>query len=87
MEEFVDYVTAQYTNGTPIKIAYILARSIEKPLSEEEMAAFASLHTYRDHTAVSNDAGAWMDLEYIMDAKKYIDSLVGTGTIVPARVG
>ena len=67
------------------KVAYILATPIETPLSEEELAAYASLHTYRDHTTVSNDASAHMELEYVMDAKKYIDSLV-TGTIVPARV-
>lgn len=49
---------------------------IETPLSEEELSAYAALHTYRDHTTVSNDAGAWMELEYVMDAKKYIDSQV-----------
>jgi hypothetical protein len=66
-------------------IQYILATPIETPLSEEELAAYADLHTYKDNTTVSNDAGAWMDLEYVMDAKKYIDSLVGGG-IAPARV-
>lgn len=58
---------------------------IETPLSEEELAAYASLHTYKDHTTVSNDAGAYMELEYVMDAKKYIDSLV-TGSMAPATV-
>lgn len=53
---------------------------IETPLSEEELAAYASLHTYRDNTAVSNDAGAYMELEYVIDAKKYIDSLVKAPT-------
>lgn len=51
----------------------------ETPLTEEELAAYAELHTYRNHTTVSNDAGAHMELEYVMDAKKYIDSLMGTG--------
>ena len=54
-------------------------------LSEEELAAYADLHTYKNHTTVSNDAGAWMELEYVMDAKKYLNDLV-TGTILPARV-
>lgn len=67
------------------KCIYVLATPIETPLSEEELAAYAALHTYKDHTTVSNDAGAYMELEYAMDAKKYIDGLV-TGTIVPATV-
>ena len=62
-----------------VEIQAILKEPIETPLSEEELAAYAALHTYRDNTTVTNDAGAWMELEYVMDAKKYIDSLVGSG--------
>lgn len=79
-DEWKEHLTAI----SPTFIAALLT-PIETPLSEEELAAYASLHTYRDHTTVSNDASAHMELEYVMDAKKYIDSLV-TGTIVPARV-
>lgn len=68
-----------------IKVLAVRQEPYEIPLSAEEIAAYAAIHTYRDHTAVSNDAGAWMDLEYVMDAKKYIDSLV-TGGIIPATV-
>ena len=71
---------------TPIELVYKLATPIEIPLSAEEIAAYSDLHTYRDHTTVSNDASAHMELEYVMDAKKYIDSLVGSGTIHPATV-
>ena len=49
---------------------------IETPLSEEEIIAFGNLHTFRDQTTVSNSGHAYMDLEYVMDAKKYIDGLV-----------
>ena len=69
-----------YYNGeviSSINVLYPLETPIETPLSEEELAAYASLHTYRDSTTVSNDAGAYMELEYVMDSKKYIDSLVG----------
>ena len=76
-------LAAKAMNGTVVY--YPLATPIAHPLSEEELAAYASLHTYKDNTTVSNDAGAYMDLEYVMDAKKYIDSLV-TGGIAPARV-
>ena len=83
--EFREWLASQADNGSPLTLVYILGTPIETPLSEEELAAYASLHTYKDHTTVSNDAGAWMDLEYVMDAKKYIDSLVTCG-IAPARV-
>ena len=52
---------------------------LEDKLTEDELAAYDALHTYRDNTTVSNDAGAYMELEYVMDAKKYIDSLVVAG--------
>jgi hypothetical protein len=63
-----------------------LTAPIEIPLSEEELAAYDALHTYRDNTTVTNDAGAWMDLEYVMDAKKYIDSMISASGIIPATV-
>ena len=70
-----------------VRFLSILATPIETPLSEEELAAYADLHTYKDYTAVSNDAGAWMDIEYVMDAKKYIDSLViSGGSATPAKL-
>lgn len=71
--------------ANPVEFVYKLAIPIETPLSEEELAAYADLHTYKDHTTVSNDGLAYMELEYVMDAKKYIDGLV-TGTIIPATV-
>ena len=79
-----DAVT-QWLITNPIKIQYALATPIETPLSEEELAAYAALHTYKDHTTVFNDAGAHMELEYVMDAKKYIDSMIA-GTLHPATV-
>lgn len=74
-----------YLAEHPIVLLYVLETPIETPLSTEELAAYAALYTYKEHTTVSNDAGAWMELEYSMDAKKYIDSLA-LGGIVPATV-
>ena len=48
----------------PITVAYALATPIETPLSAEELAAFAALHTNKPETTVYNDAGAYMDVEY-----------------------
>lgn len=59
----------------PIELVYKLETPIETPLSEDEIAAYNALRTYRGTTTVSNDAGAYMELEYAMDAKTYIDSL------------
>ena len=73
------------TDVTGLKVYAILKAPIETPLSEEELAAYAALHTYRDHTTISNDAGAHMELEYVMDARKYIDSVIA-GTLYPATV-
>ena len=88
VSEWKAFLYKQLTNGTPVELAYALATPIETPLSAEELAAYASLHTYKNSTTVSNDAGAWMDLEYVMDAKKYIDrlSISGGGGSSPARL-
>lgn len=83
--EFSAWLTEQYNSGTPVVLYYHLATPVETPLSEEEIAAYKALHTYKERTTVSNDAGAYMALEYAMDAKKYIDSLA-SGTIIPATV-
>lgn len=75
---------AQYPNLV-FDLIVSIPTPIETPLSEEELAAYSALHTYRNHTTVSNDASAHMELEYVMDAKKYIDSLMAGG-IHPATV-
>lgn len=87
--EFAAWLKAQEDAGTPLTFIYVRTYPIETPLSAEELAAYAALHTYRGNTVVSNDAGAYMDLEYVMDAKKYIDSLLAGGspaTILEATV-
>lgn len=90
-----EFATAEevstYLRANPITFIGILATPIETPLSEEAVAAYKALYTSRGTTTISNDAGAYMEIEYVMDAKKYIDSLIGTGgsssgTILPATV-
>lgn len=63
-----------------LDVMYII-EPIETPLAEEELAAFAALRTYRGGTTVSNDASAHMEIEYVMDAKKYIDSMISTAVL------
>ena len=54
-------------------IYYILDIPIEAPLPAEEIAAYKALHTYSPATTVSNDAGAYMEVEYAKDIEKYIN--------------
>lgn len=90
-EKTIDEAKADFTGAT---ICYAAISPIEIPLSAEELAAYAALYTYKDNTTVSNSGYAYMDLEYVMDAKKYIDGLVAGGStggpdgglIIPATV-
>lgn len=66
-------------------LLYPFETPVETPLSKEEIAAYKSLHTYRGQTTVSNDASAHMELDYGMDTKKYIDSMIA-GTVINATV-
>ena len=59
----------------PITLIYVLANHIETPLSEE-IATYKALRTYRDGTTITNDASAYMEMEYAMDTRRYIDSLI-----------
>lgn len=90
LNAFVPFSTVDeweaYLAENPMNVIYQLAEPKSTHISnEEELAVYAALQTYRDHTTVSNDAGAYMELEYVMDAKKYIDSMI-SGTILAATV-
>lgn len=60
--------------SSPMTVLYQLATPVETPLSAEEMAQYAALHTNKPNTTVYNDAGADMKLEYNADTKLYIDN-------------
>lgn len=79
------YLTAQYDQGNPVKAVYVLADTVETSLTVEERNAYAALYTYKDAATIFNDALADMELEYVMDSKKYFDSLA-IGSILPATV-
>ena len=61
---------------TPLTLAYILERPVETTLTEEELAVFSTLCTHKTNTSVSNDAGAWMTVEYSRDVRMYIRDIV-----------
>lgn len=58
----------------PLTIQYILATPEITPLPEEVSAGFAALRTHKPCTAITNDAGAYMDAAYVADTKTYIDN-------------
>ena len=76
----------EYLATRPITVLYVLPTPIETPLTDEDIAAYTALNTYKDYATVSNSGFAHMELEYPLDAKKYIDSLAPGGTILPATV-
>lgn len=76
VDTFKAFLAEQYANGTPLTVAYILATPIETPLSAEELAAYAALHTNYPSTTILNDGGAGMEVSYVADTKNYIDNQV-----------
>lgn len=74
--EFNDWLKAQSEAGTPVTFLYVMISPIETPLSEEEIATYKALRTYRDGTTITNDSSAHMEMEYAMDTRRYIDSLI-----------
>lgn len=58
------FIAEQYENGTPVTLQYILAEENHSPLSAEQLAAYASLHTNLPNTIIYNDAGADMEVKY-----------------------
>ena len=63
-----------YFSSNPVAFMAELATPIETPLSAEELAAYAALHTNDPTTTISNDAGAYMEVTYVADTKRYIDN-------------
>ena len=73
VDEWVAYVKGLYDAGTPIIIRYPLATPIETPLSADELAQYAELHTNYPTTTITNDEGVGMEVSYVADTKNYID--------------
>ena len=54
----------QHENGSPLTMYYIVATPIETPLTDEQIAAYKQLNTYKGTTIIDNDAGAYMTIKY-----------------------
>lgn len=75
-----------YFSSNPVAFMAELATPIETPLSTEELAAYAALHTNYPNTTILNDGGAGMEVKYVADTKNYIDNQIAAvaATIVNA---
>ena len=58
----------------PVEVLYKKGNVVETPLTEEQMAVYASMHTNKPNTVISNDYDAYMELSYVADTKVYIDN-------------
>lgn len=57
----------------PTTFMFPIVTPIETPLSAEELAQYAALHSNKPNTTVFNDSGAGMKMDYVADTKNYID--------------
>lgn len=56
-----------YLADKSFKILYIIATPIERDLTPEEIAAYKALRTYSPTTVITNDAGAGMEVAYVVE--------------------
>lgn len=71
---------AAWLSANPVTFVYRLGTPIETDLPDEVMDAYQEyIRSHSGDTVVSNDSDAHMALEYIMDARKYIDKMISTG--------
>ena len=59
--------------STGATVIYPLAKPIETPLTADELAQYAALHTNKPNTTILNNGGAGMMANYTADTKIYID--------------
>lgn len=73
VDELNAFLVQKNTEGNPVEFYYI-KDPIETPLSEEELTAYRTLHTYDGATVVSTaEDVAGLDVRYVANAQKYID--------------
>lgn len=65
----------RWVDNNEIKVYYILAKPIITDLTKEELDQYNALLMNYPNTTVVNDAGAYMEVEYVADTKIYVDNL------------
>ena len=64
----------QFLDDNEVYAYYILAEPIITDLTQEELDQYNALLMNYPNTTVVNDAGAYMEVEYVADTKCYIDN-------------
>lgn len=61
-----------------IKVMTYLNTPIETDLTEAQIQAYKSLTTFKPTSIISNDANAWMEVEYACDTKTWVTNKINT---------
>lgn len=70
-DELNAFCKQKHDEGNPLVI-YYTKEAKEIKLSDEDISALKSLHTYYPNTVVTNNANADMQLDYVADTKNFI---------------
>ena len=79
LEDFVNDIKSKYEVGTPMYLDYILKTPLDLPCTEEQIEQLESLpKTYKNVTNIysEDEVEAYVDLEYVIDTKTYIDNKI-----------
>ena len=68
----IDSVEA-WLAANPVHHIYILEKENQIDLTAEELEQYAAIRTNYQNTTITNDADAWMEIDYRADTKLYID--------------
>lgn len=63
-EEFMTALRDAYAAGNPMRCLLILENATEVRLTEDELSAYAAMHTNYPNTTIVNDGGADMEVKY-----------------------
>ena len=60
--------------STGATVVYVLSQPIEIPLTDEEIATYNTMQTYKPTTVITNKDNAYIKVDYVADTKSYIDN-------------
>lgn len=83
VQEWSEYLAEQnYINRTPVTVYYPLTTPVEHALYDTELAAYAALTANNPVTTVTNDAGAWMEVDFIKAQHETAVKMISAGRAV-----
>lgn len=73
IEDWKANLAQLYADGTPLQILIPLNNTTETPIDADTLEAFAALYSNKGNTSIYADAGTELIVDYVVDAKTYID--------------